>query len=110
MTTTTTKNRNLKIDFANDYKNEIVNATEPIILDYRLGAPVVHIPAGSKLSDKFTASIDYTIHCKSLLSDGDNNTKLAKSNKTAVYRQHQIPCRLENTPIHFQQQYILDRL
>ena len=82
MTTTTTKNRNLKIDFANDYKNEIVNATEPIILDYRLGAPVVHIPAGSKLSDKFTASIDYTIHCKSLLSDGDNNTKLAKSNKS----------------------------
>ena len=80
MTTTTTKKRNIKIDFANDYKNEIANAIEPIVLDYRLGAPIVHIPAGSMLSDKFSASIDYTIHCKNLLSDGDQNTKLSKSN------------------------------
>jgi hypothetical protein len=80
LNTTQTKHRNVKIDFANDYKNEIANATEPIILDYRLGAPIVHIPAGTKLSGKFTASIDYTIHCTNLLSDGDQNTKLSKSN------------------------------
>jgi|MDTE01.1.fsa_nt_gb hypothetical protein len=80
MQTTTTKKRNVKIDFANDYKKEIANATKPIILDYRLGAPIVHIPAGTKLSGKFTASIDYTVHCTNLLSDGDQNTKLSKSN------------------------------
>ncbi len=82
MTTTKIKNRNLKIDFAKDYAHEIANATTVRVIDFRHGAPIVHIPQGTTLSGKFTASVDYTIHCTKLLSDGDQNTKLAKSNKS----------------------------
>ena len=80
MTTTKTKKRNVKIDFAKDYAEEIANANSVQVIDFRHGAPIVHIPQGTKLSGKFTASIDYTIHCTKLLADGDQNTKLAKSN------------------------------
>ena len=80
--TTQTKNRNVKIDFAKDYAQEIANATTVRVIDFRHGAPIVHIPQGTTLSGKFTASIDYTVHCPNLLSDGDQNTKLAKSNNS----------------------------
>ncbi|MBO88035.1 MAG: hypothetical protein CMP14_00810 [Rickettsiales bacterium] len=82
MTTTQTKKRTVKIDFAKDYAQEIKNANSVKVIDFRHGAPIVHIPKGTKLSGKFTASIDYTIHCTKLLSDGDQNTKLAKSNNS----------------------------
>ena len=56
-------------------------------VDYSNGFPVVTIPKGFQVSKQFIT--DETIHqpVKTLLSDGDANTKLAKSNKySADYR------------------------
>jgi len=45
--------------------------------------PVVFIPSGTKLSKRFRTTADQTVDVKKLLSGGDANTKLRKSNETS---------------------------
>ena len=51
-------------------------------VNWNHGYPIVTIPQGFQLSKRFIAQEDIQQPVKVLLSDGDSNTKLAKSNKS----------------------------
>ena len=58
-----------------------------IIIEWENNLPVVVLPAGTPLSSKFTLDEPRAVRIRNLLSNGDANTKLAKSNKAqAVYK------------------------
>ena len=54
------------------------------VIEWENNKPVVFMPAGTKLSNKFTLRDDRAITVRSLLVDGDQNTKLRKSNKAGT--------------------------
>lgn len=54
---------------------------KPAVINWDNGKPVVHLPKGIKLSNKFTLEQSRDVTVRTLLLDGDQNTKLSKSNK-----------------------------
>ena len=54
---------------------------KPAVINWDKGKPIVHLPKGTKLSHKFTLEQSRDITVRTLLINGDQNTKLAKSNK-----------------------------
>lgn len=55
--------------------------TIPTVIEWANNKPVVYLPEGTKLSNKFTLEAGRPLTVKNLLTNGDQNTKLAKSNK-----------------------------
>lgn len=53
----------------------------PTVIEWANNRPVVYLPEGTKLSNKFTLEAGRPLTVKNLLTNGDQNTKLAKSNK-----------------------------
>lgn len=53
----------------------------PTVIEWANNRPVVYLPEGTKLSNKFTLETGRPLTVKNLLTNGDQNTKLAKSNK-----------------------------
>ena len=57
-------------------------STKSAVIKWDNGKPVVYLPRGIKLSNKFTLEQSREVTVRSLLVDGDSNTKLSKSNKS----------------------------